>query len=111
MTLDRYDLDTYLLPYWEGNTVYHESVMLLSTTLPNPMAGHYLGCQAAYLPTLEALQTQGTAVADMTGFHQFLLSRKRFCDMSGNNINHPNDFSARAYTQVIWQTAFGRVAF
>ena len=25
--LDRYDLDTYTLPYWEGTFVYQESVM------------------------------------------------------------------------------------
>jgi len=85
--------------------------VLLATTLPNPLAGRFLGHQAAYLPMLEALQTEGTAVADMTGFHQYLLSRKRFFDMSGNNVNHPNDFLARAYAQVLWQTAFGPVAF
>ena len=27
MVLDRYDLSTYTVPYWEGTTVYHEAVL------------------------------------------------------------------------------------
>jgi len=30
-----------------------------------------------------------------------LLTRKPFSDLSGNNINHPNDFSHRFYAQII----------
>ena len=30
-----------------------------------------------------------------------LLEKKNFCDMSGNNVNHPNDFLARAHAQTI----------
>ena len=47
------------------------------------------------------------AVADVTTFHKYLLRRKRFCDMSANNVNHPNDFMARAYAHVMWQTVIG----
>lgn len=80
--------------------------VLLATTLPNPHVGKFLGFQADYLPVLQAMEGPGIAVADMTTFHRGLLSRKRFWDMSGNNVNHPNDFLARAYAQVIWRTAF-----
>ena len=27
--LDRYDLDVYTVPYWSGDIMYHESVMVL----------------------------------------------------------------------------------
>jgi len=33
--------------------------------------------------------------------HLDLLKRKAFKDMSGNNINHPNDFLIRIYAQTI----------
>ena len=78
--------------------------LLLATCLPNPEAAAFQGLQEEYLPVLQAMEGPGTAVADMTSFHRQLLSRKRFCDMSGNNINHPNDFLARAYAQVVLQT-------
>ena len=28
--------------------------------------------------------------------------------MTGNNVNHPNDYLARVYGQVVYQTAFGK---
>jgi len=46
-------------------------------------------------------------VMDMTTLHGNLLTRKRYCDMTGNNVNHPNDFLARAYAQNLWQTVIG----
>ena len=34
----------------------------------------------------------------MFSFHSKLLERKDFIAMSGNNINHPNDWLIRVYT-------------
>lgn len=82
--------------------------VLIAPILPNGQVGNFLGTQAQYLPALQELEGEGTAVADMTTFHQYLLTRKRYFDMSGNNVNHPNDFLARAYAHVLWQTAFGK---
>ena len=81
--------------------------LLIAPTIPNGQVGSFLGYQAEYLPVLQSLETQGVAVADMTGFHQYLLTKKRFYDMSANNVNHPNDFLSRGYAQVIWQTMVG----
>lgn len=39
----------------------------------------------------------------MTDMHTHLLRLKRYWDMTGNNINHPNDFLARVYAQVVSQ--------
>jgi hypothetical protein len=80
---------------------------LIAPILPNAQVGNFMGTQAQFLPVLQTLEGQGVAVADMTSFHQYLLTRKRYFDMSGNNVNHLNDFLARAYAQVIWQTVFG----
>jgi len=81
--------------------------VLVATTLPNPQVGRFFGDQQAYLPMLTMLEKVGVAVADMTTFHQELLRRKQFYHMSANNVNHPNDFLARAYAQVLWQTIIG----
>lgn len=85
----------------------HCEFVLLATMLPNPETANFLGCQEDYLPALLGLEEDGVAVADMTTFHKTLLRHKRYFDMSGNNVNHPNDFLARAYAQVLWQTIVG----
>ena len=81
--------------------------VLISTMVPNKEAGNYYGIQKDYLPELLSLETTGVAVADVTTFHENLLQVKRYCDISGNNVNHPNDFLARAYAQILWQTVVG----
>ena len=48
------------------------------------------------------------AVADLTTFHEDVLATgKRYRDMTANNINHPNDFFARFYAQVILTALLG----
>lgn len=83
-------------------------IILLSTMLPNPDAttesnGDYLKSQKDYLPVLKEIAAgyPGIAVADITSVHEGLLQRKDYCDMTGNNINHPSDFLVRVYAQVI----------
>lgn len=78
--------------------------VLISTSLPNKEAYIFYGNQKEYLPVLKSLEKTGTVVADMTTYHEDLLAKKRFCDMTGNNINHPNDFLARAYAQLMCRT-------
>jgi len=82
--------------------------VLISTMIPNPEVSRFFGYQPDYLAELEKLEQEGVAVADMTSFHCALLSRKRYFDMSGNNVNHPNDFLSRAYAQVLYQTVAGQ---
>jgi hypothetical protein len=56
-------------------------------------------------PLLEiASEQEGVVVADMTTMHQDLLKRKAFIDMTGNNVNHTNDYLSRVYAQVILET-------
>ncbi len=77
--------------------------ILVSTSLPNrEAAGFYLG-QWQYESALNEIVSEddGAALAPVTSMHAYLLTRKRFYDMTGNNINHPNDFLARMYAQTI----------
>ena len=78
--------------------------VLIATTLANREVRGFLGNQADYLAPMLAMEREGVAVADMTTFHRDLLRRKAFRDMTGNNVNHPNDFLSRAYAQVLLRT-------
>ncbi len=45
----------------------------------------------------------------MTSLHRALLSSKPYYHMTGNNVNHPNDFLSRVYAQaVVWALTGGR---
>jgi lysophospholipase L1-like esterase len=74
--------------------------ILISPTLPNPDAIQ-AGLQGLYKAELQKLVKPGVVLADMTGVHTELLKHKRFQDMTGNNVNHPNDYLARWYAQII----------
>ena len=37
----------------------------------------------------------------MTSLWRDLLKTKKFLDLTGNGVNHPNDFGQRLYAQVI----------
>jgi len=43
----------------------------------------------------------GVALADVTGLWEELLKTKRYHDLTGNGVNHPNDFGHRLYAQTI----------
>ena len=81
-------------------------VVLLAPMLPN-VESTWLLNQPLFAEELYKIEGQYpyTAVADMTAIHWDLLATgKRYRDMSANNINHPNDFVARIYGQVILHT-------
>jgi hypothetical protein len=60
-----------------------------------------LGNLNAYGDFLKSLQGPGVAVADVQSVHASLLKHKRYVDMTGNNVNHTNDFLTRVYAQVV----------
>lgn len=65
--------------------------------LSNFPASHFEG----YRDALKALQGPGVAVADMTTMWIDLLKHKTFADLTGNGVNHPNDFGHIVYANVI----------
>ena len=74
--------------------------ILVAPMLPNAET-YFYGQQLNYKQALQELTTIGVVLSDMTGVHQELLTYKKYSDMTGNNINHPNDFLIRWYAQVI----------
>ena len=84
-------------------------VVLIAPMLPN-VETDWLKNQPLFAEKLYELEEEYpfVAVADMTQMHKDVLaSGKRYRDMTGNNINHPNDFIARVYAQVILKTLLG----
>ncbi|MBF0431005.1 MAG: T9SS type A sorting domain-containing protein [Fibrobacteria bacterium] len=74
--------------------------ILVSPTLANNESP-FAGTQASYKTVLNELTGEGVVLADITSVHQELLKQKHFRDMTGNNINHPNDFLVRWYAQQV----------
>lgn len=55
----------------------------------------------SYRDELQKLEGPGVAVADVTSLWAELLERKDFHDLTGNGLNHPNDFGHEVYSEVI----------
>lgn len=75
--------------------------VLCVTTAPNPILKNFNRYQNDYRQPLLKLQKPGTVIADFNGLQKYLLERKRFIDLTGNNVNHPNDFMIRCHAQVL----------
>ncbi|MDF1746324.1 MAG: GDSL-type esterase/lipase family protein [Gimesia sp.] len=54
-----------------------------------------------YRDALSELCEPGVALADMTSIWTEFLKRKQDWDLTGNGVNHPNDFGHRVYAQVL----------
>lgn len=70
--------------------------IILSTINANKDAG-FVHSQSAQSVRLKGLATTGVAYVDIFAVHSYLLKRKNYIDVTGNNINHPNDFMIRIY--------------
>jgi len=76
--------------------------ILVSPMLPNPRWPYPVEARfPAYRDALAELCGSGTALADVTSIWTDMLARKSVHDLTGNGINHPNDFGHRVYAQVI----------
>jgi lysophospholipase L1-like esterase len=54
-----------------------------------------------YRDALAELQGEGIGLADVTAVWTEVLKHKAYLDLTGNGLNHPNDFGHRLYAQVI----------
>lgn len=79
--------------------------LLVATHLPNPEEGSRQGYHTEYVACLKEIagSMRGVAVANITEVHQHLLTKKRYGDMTANNVNHPNDWLIRVQGQIIVQ--------
>lgn len=74
--------------------------ILVTPMLANPMAIHSQ-IQEEYRLPIWSLAKSGVSIADVTIWHKWLLDYKSYQDMTGNNINHPNDYLARWYAHIV----------
>lgn len=84
-------------------------IILIATMTPNYETDWY-GNQASFKEALYELEDayDCCACADVTSlFEYFFAAGKRYRDVTVNNVNHPNDFAARLYAQVVLKTIFG----
>ena len=85
-----------------------------------PMTGHPLFRSTAPGPDLEYARTlrefaaaapAGTALADVQMVWRKFLERKSFYDLTGNGVNHPNDYGHRIYASVLLEVLTGESYF
>ncbi|HVU34172.1 MAG TPA: SGNH/GDSL hydrolase family protein [Opitutaceae bacterium] len=76
--------------------------ILVATSRANP-EWHWSPAEEfpRYAAALRSLTGPGVALADLTALWTDLLARKRYLDLTGNGINHPNDFGHRLYAQTL----------
>jgi lysophospholipase L1-like esterase len=76
--------------------------VLVSPMLPTPECTWVVHSRFdEYRQALATLSGPGIAVADLTGMWRDMMVRKDARELSGNWLNHPNDFGHRVYAQVI----------
>ncbi len=79
--------------------------LLIATTLPNALANtapyYFCAHQSEYSESLRELTGSGIALADVQALQKEIEKRKRYIDLSGNWLNHPNDYLARVQGQVV----------
>jgi len=85
--------------------------VLVSPMLPNPKWPYpVIERFHGYRDALAKFCGAGAALADLTSMWTDLLVRKSVHDLTGNGINHPNDFGHRVYAQVILALLVGSTA-
>jgi acyl-CoA thioesterase-1 len=76
--------------------------LLVASMIGNPeWSAMDVGKFARFREALMSRAGPGVAVADVTSLWQQVLAWKRFHDLTGNGVNHPNDLGHRLYAQAI----------
>lgn len=79
--------------------------VLMATSLPNPLVNtapyHFTAYQDEYADALRPLCGSGIVLADIQSVQKTLMKKKRYIDLTGNLLNHPNDYMARIQAQVV----------
>jgi hypothetical protein len=74
--------------------------MLVSPILPNSDSMLW-GTHQDSKSKLEKMRKNGIEFANMIAVHRYLLGTKKYQDLIGNNVYHPNDFLVRVYAQYV----------
>ena len=76
--------------------------ILIGSIIPNPDS-NLTGDHRGFVKALEVLEDDRTTLVDVGALQIEMLKNKVYSDMSGNNINHPNDYLARMYAISVLQ--------
>ena len=83
-------------------------ILFMKSMLANPLSPQNNGYVEQYSPVLdEYVDRYKIGVVDFTEISEDLYSLKNPIDLLNNNINHPNDFFARIFADVILRAIFG----
>ena len=84
-------------------------IALLSPMLPHFRLSDFWRNQIKFEPVFAEIcnEREHVGLVPVTKIHQAVLETKRYYDMTGNNVNHPNDFLARIYAQTAIRSILG----
>ncbi len=84
-------------------------IALISPMLPHFRLKSFYGNQKDFEPVFSSIcdEYENVGLIPVTSLHNAVLETKRYYDMTGNNVNHPNDFLARLYAQAAIKTILG----
>lgn len=89
----------------------NSSILLVAEFSPNPNLKQFAqpALRKANRDGLFALQKEleNCAVVDVGSVTRPIVARKKFCDVSGNNVNHPNDFLHQVYADAVLRVLQG----
>jgi lysophospholipase L1-like esterase len=86
--------------------------ILVSPMTPNPSWSRFRAdLRAAYHEKLLAMSGPGVVVCDVRSPWLYLTGRKNFLSLSGNGLNHPNDYGHRLYADVLSESVLGPSAW
>ena len=76
--------------------------VLVAPMLPNEMWRVVVpGLIEQYRDAMRPLCGAGVALADLSAVWRRMVDRKNYLDITGNGVNHPNDFGHRLYAETI----------
>ena len=80
-------------------------IILVASSTPNPILtdnrARFWSFQHLYGESLKKFEKEGIALVDIGAIQKEILKNKRFIDITGNNVNHPNDFFIRVHAQAL----------
>lgn len=83
-------------------------ILVIGTMLPHSATTYYKNQDLQEAGLYEMVKSyKSVDVVPMTSVHSSILKHKRYFDMTGNNVNHANDFLIRAYAQTILEVLVG----
>ena len=87
----------------EKRAIHPETEFLLVASMTgNPLWCHTPeGIEIPFVEKLKELVSETVAIADVRSLWCKLLERKGFYDLTGNGVNHPNDYGHRVYASVL----------